>query len=354
MAPQILQALELAFGIGRKNIARLGLKTASVMLLGSNLGVAAVSAQNLPPLGERLPLAGYYEPSGIAQIPDGRLIVVEDEKDTAISLLTFQDDLSFSGERLPLEMLSGTLFDDTKVGALDDLEAITIGKDGWVYAITSHSRTSKGKRFKEREKLVRFKVVGNRAVDFGLLRSLRDQMASVHESIAEAADIMDANDDNHLSIEGMAYDSARNRLLIGMRGPVIDRKSVVLAIPAPGSAFAGDSSGQLAPEPIFLDLDVGGIRAMAYDPKLEGFLIISRREKKEKKFKLWFWNGDEGQSPRRIRLESEIDLSKAEGVTPVRHNGTEHIMLVFDSGRKSKGRNGEYMLLSYDQLGLSQ
>lgn len=285
---------------------------------------------------------------------DDRLIMVEDEKDTAISLLTLRDDLKLSGERLRLETLSSLLFSDTKVGALDDLEAITIGKDGWIYATTSHSRTSKGRRFKKREKLVRFRVDGNRAVDFGMQRSLRDQMASLHEAIAEAADIMDATDDHHLSIEGMAYDSVRNRLLIGMRGPLIDRKSVVLALPDPETAFTGDQTVKFSSKPILLDLDAGGIRAMAYDPKLEGFLIISRREKKGKIFKLWFWNGDEDQPPRRIRLGSEIDLSKAEGVTPVRHNGMEHIMLVFDSGRRSSGRNGEYMFLSYGQLGLLQ
>lgn len=40
---------------------------------------------------------------------------------------------------------------------------------------------------------------------------------------------------------------------------------------------------------------------MAFDPVLNGFLIISRREKKGKGFKLWFWDGTQDQNPRRLR-----------------------------------------------------
>lgn len=352
MASSSPVACELVDRIDRVSVFRAGSGVAAALTLGSTLFVANVAAQNPPSYGERLPLVGYYEPSGIAQMPDGRMIMVEDEKDAAISLLVPTDGVRFAGEPLRLETLAGLLFGQSGIGALDDLEAISVGKGGYVYAITSHSRTPAGNRFKRREKLVRFRVDGNRAIEFDLLTSLRDQMADLHEGIAKAADIRDANDDDHLSIEGMAYDGAEDRLLIGMRGPVIDGKAVVLVIPHPESAFSGSRPAVLADEPIFLDLDRGGIRAMAYDQKLGGFLIISRREKKGKRFKLWFWGGGKDQKPHRIRPGKKIDLSKAEGVTPVRYNGTDQIMLVFDNGRRSRGKNGQYMLLSHDQLGL--
>lgn len=354
MVSRIKGVFKPSAGTGANGPRDLAQTTASIIILTLVLFAGGAHAQNPPFHGERSPLNGYYEPSGIVQMHDGRMILVEDEKKAAISLLTPRDDLRFAGEPLRLETLSGLLFGQSGVGALDDLEAITMGKDGYVYAITSHSRTPPGNRFKRREKLVRFRVDGSRAVDFGLLTSLRDQMANLHKGIAKAADIRDATHDDHLSVEGMVYDSTKDRLLIGMRGPVIGGKAVVLVIPDTETAFSDATSSVFADEPIFLDLDKGGIRAMAYDPKLDGFLIVSRREKKGKGFKLWYWAGGKDQPPRRIRLGKNIDLLKAEGVTPIRFNGFEKIMLVFDSGRRSRGRNGQYMLLSYDQLRLSQ
>ena len=38
------------------------------------------------------PLAGLHEPSGIQQLPDGRFLVVEDEKAHPFSLLTIHAD----------------------------------------------------------------------------------------------------------------------------------------------------------------------------------------------------------------------------------------------------------------------
>lgn len=324
-----------------RDACKAGPLTTSALLLAAILGPLDAAAQDLSGLGERLPLNGTYEPSGIIQLPDGRMIVVEDEKEAAIHLLTPRDGGAFTGTPLRIE---------TSSGLLDDLEAIAMGKDGYVYAITSHARTAAGKRLDTREKLVRFKVEGDRAVASELLTSLRDRMASLHEEISEAATLRDTDDDDHLNVEGLAYDHAGDRLLIGLRGPVIDGNAVVLVIPDPETAFAGGRSAIFSDQLIFLDLDKGGIRAMAHDAELGGFLIVSRREKKGRKFKLWFWDGDSDQRPRRLRPGKKIDLAKAEGVTPIHINGTDQIMLVFDTGQRSKGKNGQYMLLSRDQL----
>lgn len=185
----------------------------------------------------RLPLTGYFEPSGVAQLPDGRLILVEDENRAPVSVLEFDDRSGFSGEPVKPDALAFMSGDRTRVGRLNDLEAVTVAADGYVYAIASHSRRVNGKRLARREKLVRFRGRGNRAVDVSMLPGLRDRMAALHADIAAAARITDAGDDDHLSVEGMACDPVRKRLLIGMRGPTIDGMSVVASLPDPDAVF---------------------------------------------------------------------------------------------------------------------
>jgi len=68
----------------------------------------------------------------------------------------------------------------------------------------------------------------------------------------------------------------------------------------------------VAPKSWYLDLDNGRIRALAYDPELEGYLIVSRREdKKGKPFKLWFWSGDPAVAPQRVSIASVENINRA-------------------------------------------
>ncbi len=328
-----------------------GLSRAVVSLLSffALVGLMSVSASIFA--AERQSLYGYYEPSGVTQLDDGRILIVEDEKSVPISLLVAKGAQGFAGEPLRMAANIDMLFGKSIVGKLDDMEAVTLGSDGYVYAITSHSRTARGNRFKKREKLIRFKVDGNRAVDVGVIKSLRDQITALNRHLADAGDIVNASDDDHFSIEGMAYDKAENRLLIGLRGPLVDKQAVIVVLPDPQSAFEKKTSDNLINNKvIYLDLDGGGIRALAFAPELDGFLIISRKQKKGAAFKLWLWSANDEQSPRRIRIEKKFNLKKAEGVTPVRHHGVEKIMLVFDSGHKFRGNYADFVLLSYDEL----
>jgi hypothetical protein len=45
-------------------------------------------------------LTGLYEPSAIQQLPDGRLLVVEDEKQHPFSLITIDSDGAVSSKAL--------------------------------------------------------------------------------------------------------------------------------------------------------------------------------------------------------------------------------------------------------------
>jgi hypothetical protein len=116
--------------------------------------------------------------------------------------------------------------------------------------------------------------------------------------------------------------------------------------------FAKREEFLLADEPLFLDLNGGGIRDIAYDKRLQGYLILSQREgtKKEKSFKLWFWSGDPTEKPRRNKIAGVGDIERAEGVAPVRLDNHAGVMLVSDDGDKSRNRGARYIVIDYSQF----
>ena len=72
------------------------------------------------------PLTGIYEPSAIQQLPDGRFLVVEDEKGHPLSLVTIGADGTVDSTALTaglLQMFGG-------FWKLDDLEGLAAGPRG--------------------------------------------------------------------------------------------------------------------------------------------------------------------------------------------------------------------------------
>jgi hypothetical protein len=321
---------------------------AALLVPGANFGGSAAEA--LPAFKERRQFDGVYEPSGLTQLPDGRVLVVEDEKAHPISILTLDDSLTMSAEPLPTTSLFAIVTGRPSLGEMEDLEAVDTDDNGFVYAITSHSRKASGKRNDAREKLVRFRVDGDELAEPDVLTDLRKAMGKVDKELKDAAKISDVKDDNGFNIEGLSFSKTKEELLIGLRSPVIDGQGVIVVMRNPVAAFEKGETPVFADDPIYLDLDQGGIRSIAYDPKLGGYLIVSRREKKGEDVKVWLWDGLPGHRPRRIRIDDTYDLSNAEGITPLRQKGSEWILIVFDTGGWSKRKDGYYLLLAYDQL----
>ena len=83
---------------------------------------------------------GLYEPSAIQQLPDGRFLVVEDEKQNPFTLATIHPDGKVSSKTLDIGLQeSSNLF-----WKLNDLEAVALDHAGFLYTITSHSRNAEG------------------------------------------------------------------------------------------------------------------------------------------------------------------------------------------------------------------
>lgn len=286
---------------------------------------------------ERQPCGTLSEPSGVVQLLDGRLLVVEDEKHTPLRLL------SSKGKPLALSA-------DSVLGKLADLEAVAMDNNGFIYAITSHSRTHDGKRSDAREKLVRFTIEGQTVHHVVEINTLRKEMGKLSHTLKAALKIRDVKQDSGFNIEGLSFDQHKRHLLIGLRSPVVKKKAVVLVLKNPKTLFDKHERPDFKKSPIYLDLDNGGIRSITFDPYLKGYLIVSRHEKKGKKFKLWWWSGQKSQAPRRVHINGKFDLSNAEGITSVRGKGGRKLMIVFDVGNSSKRHKGCYAFIDYSQL----
>jgi len=307
------------------------------------------AAEGIPGFEKFRKFEEIYEPSGVQQLADGRFVVIEDEPFQPLDIFWLHADGQSSEQPLYRSSLLAWASPNRALSTLEDLEAVAVDDRDRIYAITSHSRKENGKRADGREQLVRFGLDGQLVVDMQVVRGLRKQITARYKSLKEAARIRDVKDDGGFSIEGLSFDAAKQKLLLGLRSPLAGSNAIVVVMENPQAVFDHDETPQFAQQLIELDLAGGGIRGMSYDPHLGGFLIISR--KPEKSFKLWLWSGDVNESPQRLKVPGLMNLRHAEGVTPVRLDGSPAgILIVSDDGVGVQGKPGHYLFLRYEQL----
>lgn len=288
-----------------------------------------------------------YEPSAVQQMPDGRILVVEDEASRAVNILTFGDDGRLVEDNaLDLKVTRG--FGRT----LSDLEGLSVDDDGFIYAITSHSPTKKDDRKPEREQLLRFQIKGGQVGDIGSYTGLHTALggaealkASILEKTGEEIDF------DEINIEGLSFHKATGQLLLGMRSPMVGADSLIIVIENPEEVLAGSAAPQFG-EPIVLDLQGGGIRALSYDPVLGSFLIVNEIEDAEgdKMSQMWSWTGDPADPPTALEMPGMIDLNNVESVDSVTVGGEDRLLIMSDEGDPKKDRPAKYLLLDYAQL----
>lgn len=284
-----------------------------------------------------------YEPSGMQSLLDGRLVIIEDEASQALHILDIKQDGSFTKNK----RLTKKLMKSFK-SKLNDLEGITLGPDGYVYAITSHQRNSSGERSTKREQLIRFKIEGNKIIDVGSYGKLTD--------VIEQSGILGQVDEQgkggivNINIEAISFDREGN-LMIGFRAPLNGSKTIIGILENPSDIFQYNSKPIISTTPILLDLYGGGIRAMAYDEILKGYLIsnevhgVGNDEKKHSQ--ILFWDGD--KTHRTYRM-AQPGLENIEGITTVRFGDTSRILLSSDDGKKSRDKSASYLYLQYIEL----
>lgn len=294
------------------------------------------------------PLTGLYEPSAILQLPDGRLLVVEDEKRHPFSLVGIGADGRVDSAPLgPGWFESGEAF-----WKLDDLEGLALDRAGRVYAVTSHSRSGDGDDKRARNRLVRFRVEGDRALDRQVSEALKPALLAAHPALAEAAAVRDVKGDGGLNIEAMEFEADGPGLLVGLRSPLIDGCAVIARI-ADAEALFGDAEPP-AVDLIALDLGGHGLRGLAWLPALGGYLAIAGPVGRAPgQFRLWFWSGRPDQAARRVEVPGLAGLEHAEGICPAVIDGRPRIVVVSDDGNRADGRYARYLLLDPDRLSIA-
>lgn len=293
------------------------------------------------------PLTGIFEPSAIQQLPDGRFLVVEDEKRHPFSLVV----LGADGRVDSTELTAGLLQIFSDFWKLDDLEGLALDRAGFVYAITSHSRDDDGDEKKSRERLVRFRIEGNRVVGPKVVDGLKRALTAKHPELASAAKIRDVKTGGGLNIEALEISPDQQRLLIGFRSPLHDGRAIIASVENPSGLFEADEVPRVADELDELDLGGHGIRGLSYIPSLGEYLVVSGPVSREPgQFALWLWNGQQGGAARRVTVPGLQGLERAEGVSPAIIDGAAGIIVVSDDGNRKAERSASYLLLGLDQL----
>jgi hypothetical protein len=296
-----------------------------------------------------------YEPSGVVQLDNGMLLVVEDEKEKpfvtfAMGLDEDATEFVVSGEPSPGQEKSG--FEDLE---LDDLEGLARGNDGFVYAISSHARTKSGVSKPDRERLLRFKVKDNRLYDIKEAAGIKKGLEALHPVLLHSIhNVRSLPLGGGLNIEGLEVDPDTGNLLIGLRRPIIDGKAPIAVLKNPVEVFKDGVEPEFGNKLLLLDLEGEGIRGMTFDPVLEGYLIIGGPAGEIKgSFRLWFWQGGAAK-PRRVSIEGLGSLASVEGIASIKdHGGRPAILMVSDDGiRPDLG--GQYIRIHHDQLRIMQ
>ncbi|MDP2810448.1 MAG: DUF3616 domain-containing protein [Rhodocyclaceae bacterium] len=294
-----------------------------------------------------LTLTGIYEPSAIQQLPDGRFLVVEDEKQHPFSLLTIGPEGNVGSTPLS----PGLPEADDGFRKLDDLEGVALDSSGNLYAITSHSRDGDGDEKKSRDKLVRFRIEGDRVVASRVVRGLKPALVAAHPVLAAAAEVLDVKADGGLNIEALEISPDPQRLLIGFRSPLLDHRAVIACVENPSEIFESGEAPRISATLDTLDLGGHGIRGLSRIPVLGGYLVISGPIAREQvQFQLWFWSGRRGDPARRVTVPGLQGFEHAEGVSPALIEGRQRIVIVSDDGSREEGRHARFLLLDPGQL----
>ena len=296
------------------------------------------------------PLTGLFEPSAIVQLADGRFLVVEDEKDHPFSLVAIKRDGSVNCTPLTPGLFESA--DD--FWKLNDLEGLTLDPSGWIYAITSQSLGGDGESKKSREKLVRFRIKGDRVVDAKSVGKLKPALLATHPALAAAAGIRDVKSGGGLNVEALEASADGHRLWVGFRGPLLEQRAILACVENPVGIFDRDETPQIAARLETLDLGGHGIRGMSYVPALGGYLIIAGPVgPEEAEFRLCFWSSETGAPARRVRLPGLPGIERAEGICPAVLDGRQCLVIVSDDGKRAEGRYAQFLVLELGDSGLT-
>ena len=330
------------WGLLASLVAFIGVKTLPSLLIPP-----ANNAAELRSLGINM-FNGVYEPSAVQQLPDGNLLIAEDEPNHAFSIISIDKTGRFvEDEALDTRVITGFK------RRLSDLEALARDDEGFIYALTSHSRTRKGNRSPDREHLMRFKIQDGNVLgltSYDNLTQVLETDHKLHDLIRERTKAEVSFEE--INIEGMAFDPVKKRLVLGFRDPEFNNMALVAFISNPKDVFERNAKPEFD-EVAVIDIDGGGIRSLNYDPVLKTYVIANevKDENGQKFSQLWTWSGNPADEPQKISLPNLQHITNVEAVDSITVNGKPQMILMGDEGNASQKITAKYMLVDYSQLG---
>ena len=233
------------------------------------------------------------------------------------------------------------------VTSVDDLEGSALGKDGAVYLITSHS-TANNKRKKKRELLCRLVFKGTTITDINTYDKLFSPIiTALQDDFKKGVD-----PSQQLNIEGLCFDSSKNKLLLGLRSPLMEERAIILTLENPYALFSNRQSPRFDKNKIYLDLGGGGIRSIAYDSKRKAYLLTNEIPNDKGKLRpaVWAWDGNPHSQPTRVTLPKIKGIKNIEGITLVSFHTKTYFLMVSDDGIRKKKKAAHYYFLDTSAL----
>jgi hypothetical protein len=267
-------------------------------------------------------VGGSFEASGVMHVPgtDG-VLFVDDNRPSQVLWMR----LNQTGEQV------GSI-KAIKLGAkVTDPEAMTF--DGSHFYIVGSQSKSKDPA---QASLVRFRFdpQSQSIQEVETLTGLRGLLLKHLPELKQVNEKRSKPDD--FNIEGLAWDAKRERLLIGLRSPLVDGQAMVIPLKLrdPRAAFSTENLILAEAPTIRLSLGGAGIRSLEYDAHLKLFQILSGSAPNAEKldFKLWEWSGESADTQPREKAAFGRQ-SKPEGITCVSSGGHQFSFIVFDTSR---------------------
>lgn len=271
------------------------------------------------------PLGARLEASGAATRPGAAgMLLISDRGSTDLVWMPVDSGGAQSG---PLTSLPVSL--STTDGFVDP-EAITYG-NSFFYLLTSQSDPVD----RRQHHLMRFDFdTGTREVrgTAESIGNLRDLLLQNIPELSTTGSIPGSL--GGLNAEGLAWDPGNERLLIGLRSPLIGNQAVLvpLQMADPRGGFVQENLKFAEPRLLILPLDGQGIRDITFDPQIRSFLILSGppENRPDDDFNLWEWNGRHDGRPRRLlTLDGQ---QKPEGIASLTVDGQSYLFITGDAG----------------------
>jgi pSer/pThr/pTyr-binding forkhead associated (FHA) protein len=268
---------------------------------------------------------GFFEASGVAQIPgtDG-VYFVSDSKPGQIFFMPLNEQGQQAGDIQQIDL--GVQVHNPEAMAYTGSVFYVVGSQA-------------DKQLPEMNSLLRFDIDPATQTIKGKVEVVADLQGFLFNNVPELGPYRSVQGQSGgLNVEGIAWDAPNERLLLGLRSPVIGGKAIVVPLKMRDTRAALTAENLMAGTAILIGLGGSGIRDITYDNRVRVFLILSGSplHGDTSQFALWEWPGDPApsSSDEFHELHKFADGKwKPEGLCRVRIANHEFLFIVGDASR---------------------